>query len=95
MSLNTVKTAIGTVTNITGEDLDWLRECMEIQADQIAQHADEMAHEARQADARNADDAYHYRQRAEWKREEAHRSAALAALLATATQVDILSEVTE
>ena len=91
MSLNTVKTAIGIVTNITGGNLAWLLECIEAQAHDLGQHAEELAHEARQAEARRADDADDYRQRADWKREEAEQTAALAALLATATQVDVIA----
>lgn len=95
MSITTVKNAAATITNITGEDLDWLRECMEIQADELAHDADYMAREAQQASANELANAAEYEEKANVKREEAERTACLAALLATATQVDIKSEVAE
>jgi len=94
MSITTVRNPLGPITNITGDDLAWLVECMEFHARDLADHAELLEREASGAEALlgigGADD---YRQRAVWKREEHTQTVALAALLATATQVDVLAEV--
>ena len=94
MSITTAKNPLGHTTNITGDDLDWLVECMAFAADALGQWADEWEDDARHAAERNADDADECEWRATVKREERTRTVALAALLATATQVDVQHGVT-
>ena len=91
MSLNTVKTPMGTVTNITGDGLAWLVECMERAADYDQQTADQFAGEARHAEDRGAVDADDYRNRATWAAEDAAQTKRLYELLVGATQVDVIA----
>ena len=93
MSITTVTNPLGPITNITGDDLAWLAECMEYQARDLADHAELLEGEAQAATNRNADDAEEYEWRATVKREEHARTVALAEMLATATQVDVMTEV--
>lgn len=94
MSAINVKNPLGNITNITGEDLDWLRECMERQWQDDQDKAELLAGEARHAEDRGAVDAEDYRNRATWAAEDAAQTKRLYQLLVGATQVDIKSEVT-
>ena len=93
MSIKIVKNPLGPVTTFTHSDLAWVAECMEIHADYIGDHADELEREAQFQMDHGASDAEEYEARARGKRDEHAHTVWLAEILATATQVDVHQEV--
>lgn len=81
-----------TTTRISGDELSWIVECLESQADHLGQWADELARESREAHARGADDAEEYEYRARVKRDEADLTERLRASLAGASAIVIEGE---